>query len=127
MKPLSIQQIRLAVGGKALNALPKDAPPVKSVLSDSKLVEPFSMFVAIKGDRVDGHQYLPDAASRGAVAALVQETPRQEMPNLHLIGVEDTRRAMGKLATFVRNQMKSTVIAVGGSNGKTTTKFFIGA
>ena len=125
MKPLTIQQIRLAVSGKALTALPKDAPPVKSVFSDSKLVEPFSIFVAIKGDRMNGHDYLPDAASRGAVAALVQELPKQVLPNLQLNGVENTRRAMGKLATFVRQQMQSTVIAVAGSNGKTTTKYFI--
>jgi UDP-N-acetylmuramoyl-tripeptide--D-alanyl-D-alanine ligase len=127
LKPLTIHQIRQAVAGRALGALPKDAPPVKSIFSDSKLVEPFSMFVAIKGDRVDGHRFLPDAASRGAVAALVQEPPAQPLPNLHLIGVENTRRAMGKLATFVRKQMQSAVIAVGGSNGKTTTKFLIDA
>ncbi len=125
MKPLTIHQIRQAVGGRAITPLRHDAPPVKSVFSDSKLVEPFSMFVAIKGDRFDGHQFLPDAASRGAVAALVQEAPRLELPNLQLIGVENTRRAMGRLATFVRKQMQATVIAVAGSNGKTTTKYFI--
>src|SRR5438874_2680724 len=83
MKPLTIQQIRHAVGGKALAAIPKDAPPIKSVVSDSKRVEPFSMFVAIKGERVDGHAFLPEAAARGAVAALVQEAPANLMPNLH--------------------------------------------
>src|SRR5688572_1512513 len=125
LKPLTIQQIRHAVSGKVINALPKDAPLVKSIFSDSKLVEPFSMFVAIKGERHDGHQYLPDAAARGAVAALVEHPPKKELPNLHFIGVDNTRRAMGKLATFVRAQMQSTVIAVAGSNGKTTTKYFI--
>ncbi len=125
MKPLTIHQIRQAVAGRALGALPKDAPPVKSIFSDSKLVEPFSMFIAIKGARTDGHAYLPDAAARGAVAALIQDTPTREFPNLHLIAVEDTRRAMGKLATFVRQQMHATVIAVAGSNGKTSTKYLI--
>jgi UDP-N-acetylmuramoyl-tripeptide--D-alanyl-D-alanine ligase len=127
VKPLTIQQIRQAVGGKALSALPADAPPVKSVVSDSNRVEPFGLFVAIKGERTDGHTYLPDAAARGAVAALVQDLPAQALPNLHLIGVDDTRRAMGRLATFVRKQMQSTVIAVAGSNGKTTTKYFVDA
>jgi UDP-N-acetylmuramoyl-tripeptide--D-alanyl-D-alanine ligase len=127
MKPLTIQQVRQAVNGRMLTALPKDAPPVKSVSSDSKRIEAFSLFVAIKGDRVDGHQFLPDAAARGAVAALVEAPPAQVLPNLHLIGVENTRRAMGRLATFVRKQMRATVIAVAGSNGKTTTKHFIGA
>ena len=125
MKALTIHQIRHAVGGKALTALPKDAPPVKSVSSDSNQIEAFSMFVAIKGERHDGHSFLPEVASKGAVAALVEHAPQLELPNLHLIGVEDTRVAMGKLATFVRKQMQSKVIAVAGSNGKTTTKYFI--
>src|SRR2546421_7428698 len=95
LKPLTIQQIRQAVGGKALTALPRDVPLVKSIFSDSKLIEPFSMFVAIRGARADGHKFLPDAASRGAVAAIVEHPPRHAMPNLHLIRVENTRRAMG--------------------------------
>src|SRR5918994_2064258 len=96
VKPLTIHQVRAAEGCKALSALPKNAPPVKSVFSDSNLVEPFSLFIAIKGANHDGHAYLPDAAAQGAVAALVSEPPRQSMPNLHLIGVDDTRKAMGK-------------------------------
>src|SRR5207302_1707809 len=75
----------------------------------------------------DGHDFLPDAAARGAVAALVEEPPKKLLPNLHLIGVDNTRRALGRLATFVRRQMQATVIAVAGSNGKTTTKHFIGS
>ncbi|MEO6436898.1 MAG: UDP-N-acetylmuramoyl-tripeptide--D-alanyl-D-alanine ligase [Tepidisphaeraceae bacterium] len=125
MKPLTIQQIRQAVGGKALTAMPKDAPLIRSVWHDSKQVEPFSLFVAIKGPRVNGHDFLPEAVARGAVAALVDEPLKHVLPNLHLIGVEDTRRAMGRLATFVRQKMSATVIAVAGSNGKTTTKYFI--
>src|SRR4029079_17182870 len=89
LKPLTIHQIRQAVGGKALTALPKDAPLVKSVFSDSNVVEPFSMFIAIKGERRDGHEFLPAAAARGAVAALIERPPTKELPNLHLIGVDD--------------------------------------
>jgi UDP-N-acetylmuramoyl-tripeptide--D-alanyl-D-alanine ligase len=127
LKPLTIQQVRQAVNGRMLTALPKDAPPpVKSVTSDTRRIEPFALFVAIKAER-DGHAFLPEAASKGAVAALVSDPPATNgLPNLQLIQVDDTRRAMGRLATFVRNQMQSTVIAVAGSNGKTTTKHFIG-
>src|SRR5690348_1545079 len=106
LKPQTIHQIRIAVGGRALTPLSKDAPPIKSVFSDSKLIEPFSLFIAIKGDRADGHDYLPDAAARGAVAAVVEHLPKTPLPNLHLIGVENSRRAMGRLATFVRKQMQ---------------------
>ena len=127
MKPLTIHQIRQAVSGRAISALPKDAPAIKSVVSDSRLVEPFSLFIAIKGDKHDGHDHLSDAAAKGAVAALVSEPPKQALPNLHLIGVDDTRHAMGRLATFVRKQLQSRVIAVAGSNGKTTTKNLVDA
>jgi UDP-N-acetylmuramoyl-tripeptide--D-alanyl-D-alanine ligase len=127
LKPLTIHQIRQAVSGRALSALPKDAPAIKSVVSDSRHVEPFSLFIAIKGEKHDGHDHLSDAAGKGAVAALVSEPPKHAHPNLHLIGVDDTRRAMGRLATFVRKQLQSRVIAVAGSNGKTTTKNLIDA
>ena len=70
------------------------------------------MFVALKGDRFDAHEFLPDAAAKGAVAAIVQDVPRQNLPNLHLILVPDTRIALGKLANFARNQMSCKVIGV---------------
>src|SRR5688500_15982464 len=76
VKPLTIQQIRQATNGKALAALPKDAPLVKSISSDSTRIDPFSLFIAIKGPNKNGHDFLPDVASAGAVAALVQEPPR---------------------------------------------------
>jgi UDP-N-acetylmuramoyl-tripeptide--D-alanyl-D-alanine ligase len=125
LKPLTIHQIRQAVSGKALTALPKEAPAITAVCTNSKQMEPFSLFVAIKGDRVNAHDFLPDAAAGGAIAALVEEPPKFVLPNLHLIGVDSTRRAMGRLATHVRRQLQSRVIAVAGSNGKTTTKYFI--
>ncbi|MEA2709413.1 MAG: UDP-N-acetylmuramoyl-tripeptide--D-alanyl-D-alanine ligase [Phycisphaerales bacterium] len=127
MKPLTIHQIRIAVGGKALTALPKDAPSITAVCTNSKQMEPFSLFVAIRGERVNGHDFLPAAAGGGAIAALVEEPVKVVLPNLHLIAVESTRAAMGKLATYVRRQLQSRVIAVAGSNGKTTTKNLIDA
>jgi len=51
--------------------------------------------------------------------------PPQTLPNVHLIGVADTRKALGKLATYVRKHMRAKVIAVAGSNGKTSTKYLI--
>lgn len=125
MKPLTIQQIRQAVGGKALTTIPATAPLVAAVCTDTRRMESGSLFVAIKGDRFNAHELLPDAAKGGAVAALIQEAPSHQLPNLFLIEVKDTRVALGKLATFVRQQMRSKVIAVAGSNGKTSTKYLI--
>ena len=128
MKAISLQQIRQAVSGRAVAVIPPDVPLISAVCTDSRRMEPQSLFIAIKGDTHDGHQHLAQAATGGAIAALVQETPSAPVPpNLHLIQVPDTRSAMGKLATFVRKQMRSKVIGIAGSNGKTSTKYLIHA
>ncbi|HWB54009.1 MAG TPA: UDP-N-acetylmuramoyl-tripeptide--D-alanyl-D-alanine ligase [Tepidisphaeraceae bacterium] len=125
MKPISIQQIRQVVGAKPLDAIPATAPLVSSVCTDSRRMDPGSLFVALPGEHYDGHNYLRDAAGGGAVAALVQRVPDVQLPNVHMLLVADTRKAMGKLARHVRQQMRSKVIAVAGSNGKTSTKHLI--
>lgn len=125
MKPLTIQQIRQAVGGKALSAIPATVPPISAVCTDTRMMEKSSLFVALRGENFNGHNFLPAAAAGGAIAAMVEETPSTTLPNVHLIQVPDCRLAMGKLARYVRNQLRAKVIAVGGSNGKTSTKYLI--
>lgn len=127
MKPLTIQQIKQAVNGRALTPLPESAPAVAAVCTDTRRMQPGSLFVALRGESFNAHEFLPDAAAGGAVAALVEQEPPHKLPNVLLIGVEDTRKALGKLATFVRKKMRAKVIAVAGSNGKTSTKFLIDA
>jgi UDP-N-acetylmuramoyl-tripeptide--D-alanyl-D-alanine ligase len=127
MKPLSIQEIKRAVSGKQLSALPEHMPLIKSVCTDTRRIEPGCLFIALRGGNFDGHDFLPKAAEGGAIAALVEFAPPEPRPNVHMIEVKDTRRAMGKLATFVRKQMRSKVIAVAGSNGKTSTKHLVQA
>src|SRR3954468_8750066 len=127
MKPLSIQEIRQAVGGKALSPFPQTAPLITSVSTDTRRMEPGCLFVALRGDKFDAHNFLPDAAKAGAIAALVEERPKDRLPNVHLVGVPNTRAALGKLATYARQQMRSKVIAVAGSNGKTSTKHLVDA
>jgi UDP-N-acetylmuramoyl-tripeptide--D-alanyl-D-alanine ligase len=127
MKPLTVQQIKQAVNGRALTPLPKHAPTISAVCTDTRRMQPGSLFIALRGESFNAHEFLPDAAAGGAVAALVEQEPPQKLPNVHLISVDDTRKALGKLATFVRKQMRSKVIAVAGSNGKTSTKFLIDA
>ncbi|HXE52289.1 MAG TPA: Mur ligase domain-containing protein, partial [Tepidisphaeraceae bacterium] len=127
MKPLSIRQIRQVVGGKALWPIPADAPMVQAVCTDTRRMDKGSLFVALRGDKHNAHAFLPQAAAGGAVAALVESPPAQSLPNVLLIQVPDTRLAMGKLATYCRQQMRAKVIAVAGSNGKTSTKHLIDA
>lgn len=126
MKPLTLQQVRQAVGGKALSRLPGSVT-IQSVCTDTRFMQPGALFVALRGERFDGHQFLPQAAAGGAIAALVDHEPEVQLPNVHLILVPDTRKALGQLATHARKQMRAKVIAVAGSNGKTGTKHLIHA
>ena len=127
MKPLSIRQVRQAIGGKPLTPISEDAPPITAVCTDTRRMEKGSLFVAIRGDKHNAHEFLPQAAAGGAVAALVDSEVPEPLPNVALIQVPDTRTALGKLATHVRKQYTSKVIGVAGSNGKTSTKHLIDA
>ncbi len=127
MKPLSIQEIRKIVGGRALTAIPGDGPSVTAVCTDTRRMEKSSLFVALRGENHDSHRFLSQAAGAGAIAALVDHEPVETLPNVAMIAVPDTKIALGKLANHVRKQLRSKVIAVAGSNGKTGTKNLIDA
>jgi UDP-N-acetylmuramoyl-tripeptide--D-alanyl-D-alanine ligase len=125
MKALSLEQIRQIVGGKTHLPIPQSSPLVKTVCHDSRQLENGCLFIAIHGERFDGHQFLSQAAERGAIAAIVGDSPTQTIAKLPLIQVKDTRIALGKLAAHARLQLRGKVIAVAGSNGKTSTKYLI--
>jgi UDP-N-acetylmuramoyl-tripeptide--D-alanyl-D-alanine ligase len=99
-------------------------PTIHQVSTDSRINTPNSLFIALKGETHDGHTKLAEAHSNGALAAVVEHLP-SSIPNLPLIQVPNTRIAMGQLATHARKQLTGTVIAIGGSNGKTSTKYLL--
>src|SRR6185503_19122194 len=107
MKALTLRQVRIAVSGKALTRIPLDSPLITAVSTDTRRMDKGSLFVALRGDKFNAHDFLPAAAAGGAVAALVESPPPQTLPNVALIQVPDSRAAMGKLATYVRKQYKS--------------------
>ena len=82
------------------------------------------LFIALRGERFDGHDYLAEAAANGAVAALVEQTLAEQTVDSPLpqLVVADSRRALGQLAAAWRDRIASRVIAITGSNGKTTVK-----
>ena len=127
MKPLSIREVRDIVSGKLVSVVPPDAAPVTAICTDTRHMAPSSLFVALRGERFNALDFLPQAAAGGAVAALVEGVPASPIPGMHLIVVADTRVALGKLAGHVRKGLKGRVIAVAGSNGKTSTKHLIHA
>lgn len=97
---------------------------VTSVDSDSRRVQPGQLFVALTGEKFDGHDFIPQVTALGAAAALVSRLVKSELP---VIEVPDTRLAMGQLAAYWRKHLGTSMIAVTGSNGKTTTKEMIAA
>ena len=127
MKPLSILDVRNAVAGKAVTVIPQDFPPIVEICTDTRKMAKSSLFVALKGEKYDGAQFLAQALAGGAIAAVVQDVPAELPKGLQVIQVKDTRVALGKLATVVRKQLQGKVIAVAGSNGKTSTKHLIAA
>ena len=94
-----------------------------AVSSDSRTIAAGDLFVALQGDNFDGAAFVAGAAHSGAVAALVNTASyRAAEPPCPLLLVEDTRLALGRLAEYWRTQFNIPVVAVTGSNGKTTVK-----
>ncbi len=103
------------------------AVPVTGVAIDSRTLGVGEAFFAIRGYRLDGHAFLAEAASRGA-SCLVVHSLRDDVPaNVPLVLVEDTTTSLGLLAAYHRARFSIPVVAVTGSNGKTTTKELVAA
>ena len=130
MKPISLQDVRRAVAGRSTRPLPKDDIFVQAICTDSRDIKPESLYIAIKGERFDAHDFIADAAKKGAIAAMVSTEPSSELvaelpKTFRFIVVADTRIALGKLAAQIRSTLRGKVIAIAGSNGKTSTKYLI--
>ncbi len=91
------------------------------VSTDSRSIGRGELFVAIRGERFDGHEFIGTAGERGASAAMVDERFRLRPP-LPAVIVEDTRKALGRLGRYWRKRFSPVVIGIAGANGKTTTK-----
>ncbi|HNH24040.1 MAG TPA: UDP-N-acetylmuramoyl-tripeptide--D-alanyl-D-alanine ligase [Accumulibacter sp.] len=94
------------------------------VSTDSRTIAQGQLFVALRGETFDGHHYLADVMVRGAAAAMVADDASHDS-SLALLRVADTRLALGALAADWRNRFTLPLVAVTGSNGKTTTKEMI--
>jgi len=101
------------------------AMPVHSISTDSRSVDPGSIFVAIRGERHDGHVFAVDAVGAGAVAALVERGSHTGL--VPRVDVEDTTIALRDLAAHRRSELQMPVISVTGSTGKTSTKDLLAA
>jgi UDP-N-acetylmuramoyl-tripeptide--D-alanyl-D-alanine ligase len=99
---------------------------ILGVSTDSRKTKAGDVFIALRGENFDGHAFVADAFERGAVAAIVdQNFAEATQLGKPLLVVEDTTRALGELAHMHRKKFDIPVLAIGGSNGKTTTKDMI--
>jgi len=92
------------------------------VSTDTRTLQPGALFVAVVGKRFDGHDFLDEAAARGARGAVVSRPPREKIEGLRLYRVDDTLVALGRLARYRRDRLEGPVVGITGSSGKTTTK-----
>ena len=100
---------------------------IRGVTCDSRAVEPGSLFIAVPGERFDGHDFVPAAAAAGAAAALVETTPPD--PGIPFARVRDARRAAGPVAAAFHGRPSDAMRLVGvtGTNGKTTVAWLLDA
>jgi UDP-N-acetylmuramoyl-tripeptide--D-alanyl-D-alanine ligase len=93
-----------------------------SVGTDSRAVVPGMLFVALIGERFDGHEFVREVLAEGAAGAMVEHAWAKANPDLPLIPVVDTRAALGQLAAHWRARFRLPLLGITGSNGKTTVK-----
>ena len=118
------QALRALAGG---NLLPRGPQPLAGVSTDTRAIRAGDLFVALRGERFDAHDFLADAVSRGAAALVASNARRAAGLGRPVFAVEDTLAALGALGAYRRRAWGGTVVAIGGSNGKTTTKELVRA
>lgn len=104
------------------------AAVVSGICTDSRAVKTGNLFVALVGEKFDGHDFVSDVCVKGAVAAVVDARRLAALPPaLPYLVVDDTRRALGQIASAYRALFEIPRIAIAGSNGKTSTKELVAA
>jgi UDP-N-acetylmuramoyl-tripeptide--D-alanyl-D-alanine ligase len=119
-------EIVAATGGKITHDSGKKR--FGEIVTDSNKVKRGSIFVALKGERHDGHRFVADAVRRGAACVVIHRPiPKKILGKATAVRVRDTLSALGDLAYYRREQIAPKVLAITGSNGKTTTKEMLAA
>ena len=123
----TLDRMATALKEQATGALPRGATSVSGITTDTRKIGKGNVFVALKGERFDGHDYLQDAVRDGASAVVVSRAPKVNSLGVPVYEVRDTLVALGALARYWRRAWGKTIIGVAGSNGKTSTKDLIRA
>lgn len=125
MELRSLKYIVSACVGELLNGSPD--VQANRVCTDSRTAQTGDLFFALAGDKFDGHDFLSEVERKGVIAVVVARSKAPAGMSCAVIVVDDPRQALGRLAAKYRADFKLAMIAVAGSNGKTTTKELLAA
>lgn len=123
MKNMTLENIAHSCGGTYIGDAKYRSKEVAGVVIDSRKVEKDYLFISIKGERVDGHNFIPAVFEQGAAAVLSEH--KLENPQGPYILVESTEKALKDIAAFYRSSLDIKVVGITGSVGKTSTKEMI--
>jgi UDP-N-acetylmuramoyl-tripeptide--D-alanyl-D-alanine ligase len=123
MEPRTLQFIARACAGELSRGSPDTL--VRGICTDSRQVRAGDVFLALAGERFDAHDFLPAVIKKVTAIVVARGRAPQDAGDCAVITVPDTRRAIGYFAAEYRKDFKLPIVAVGGSNGKTTTKELI--
>ena len=118
----TLDRIAAALADQATGRMPRGSSEVSGITTDTRKIGKGDVFVALRGERFDGHDYLRDAVRDGASALVVSRAPKLDTLGVPIFEVRDTLIALGALAHYWRRAWGKTIVGVAGSNGKTSTK-----
>lgn len=118
----TLDRVADALDGSVVGARPRGSLPLRAVATDTRTIGADDLFVALVGERYDAHDFLAEAVTKGAGAAVVSRAIPLGTVRVPLYEVADTLTALGRLARYRRRAWGKTVVAVTGSNGKTSTR-----
>jgi len=118
----TLDRVAAALAERLREPAPRGPQPLTGISTDTRTVAAGDCFVALRGERYDAHDFLPAALGAGAAAVVVEERGALDGRDLPVFVVDDTLVALGALARYRRDTWGGPVIAIAGSNGKTSTK-----
>lgn len=125
MKNLTLANIASACGGQYVGAEELKNTEIQGAVTDSRQIAAGFLFIPVKGERVDGHAFIPSVFEKGALAVL-SEKPLENCPGPYIL-VKSCLTALKQIAAFYRSQLTIPIVGITGSVGKTSTKEMIAA
>lgn len=123
----SLDRVAAALAPVRAGPSPRGPATLHGVSTDTRSLAEGDVFVALRGERFDAHEFTQDAVTRGAAALVLADPSRGTGLGRPVFGVTDTTAALGALGAYRRRAWNGTVVAIAGSNGKTTTKALVQA